>query len=115
MKARWAKLSSFSLEDFTRGILVISYGTITLICFTTSMGPRIFWTMALPLLILSVVLMGFNTWRRICPLAYWGTFGVRFRTKIKKGTPRSRMDGTRVLCHFASLSCHNARGSSCID
>jgi hypothetical protein len=40
--------------------------------------------MTLPLLILSIVLMGFNTWRRICPLAFWGTFGVRFRPKKTK-------------------------------
>jgi len=84
MKAPWAVLSSFSLEDLIRGILGVLYVTIIVICFTTNIGPRIFWTMALPLLIMMIVLMGFNTWRRICPLAFWGTFGVRFRLKKAK-------------------------------
>jgi hypothetical protein len=84
MKAPWAVLSSFSLEDLIRGILGVLYVTIIVICFTTNIGPRIFWTMALPLLIMMIVLIGFNTWRRICPLAYWGTFGVRFRLKKAK-------------------------------
>src|SRR5215510_4462359 len=72
---------SFALEDIVRGILVLGYLTIIFVCFTTDLGPRIFWTMVLPLLIMCMVLMGFNTWRRICPLALWATFGVRFRSR----------------------------------
>jgi len=81
MKAWPAALGPFSSEGFVKGILVVSYVTSILICFTTDIGPRIFWTMALPLLILSIVFMGFNTWRRICPLAFWGTFGESFRPR----------------------------------
>ena len=84
MKAKTAVAHSFPLDDLLRGALVILYLAIIILCFTTSLGPRIFWTMALPLLIMCIVLMGYNTWRRICPLAFWGTFGVRFRPKKAK-------------------------------
>ena len=79
MNASFMISHSLSLEDFIRKMLVLIYLGMIVICFTTNVGPRIFWTMALPLLIISIVLMGFNTWRRICPLAFWGTIGVRFR------------------------------------
>jgi CRP-like cAMP-binding protein len=84
MKAQPAVSRLFSLEDWIRGILVAGYIGIVVVCFTTTLGPRIFWTMALPLLIICIVLMGFNTWRRICPLAFWGTFGVRLKPKKAK-------------------------------
>jgi len=84
MKTRSEISRSFSFEDFIRGGLVFLYLAIIVICFATKAGPRIFWTMALPLLIICIVLMGYNTWRRICPLAFWGTLGVRFRSKNAK-------------------------------
>lgn len=35
-----------------------------------AMGARIFWTMILPLIPLSLMLFGHQTWRRICPLSH---------------------------------------------
>ena len=81
MKAKTVVPPSFPLDDLIRGTLVLLYIAIIVLCFTTHVGPRIFWTVALPLLIMCIVLMGYNPWRRICPLAFWGTFGVRFRPK----------------------------------
>jgi CRP-like cAMP-binding protein len=34
------------------------------------MGNRIFWTMALPLIPIAIMLFGHETWRRICPLSH---------------------------------------------
>jgi hypothetical protein len=50
----------------------------------TDFQPRVFWTMLLPLLPMSVVLMGFSRWRRICPLAFLGELG----RKLNRGTQR---------------------------
>ena len=35
------------------------------------MGARIFWTMALPLVPLFLMLFGHEAWRRICPLSFF--------------------------------------------
>jgi len=35
------------------------------------MGNRIFWTMVLPLVPLTLMLLGHETWRRICPLSHF--------------------------------------------
>ena len=84
MKAQPLSFRSFAFEDWARGVLIAAYLAIIIVCFTTNLGPRIFWTMALPLLIVCIVLMGYNTWRRICPLAFWGTFGVRLKPKNQR-------------------------------
>jgi cyclic nucleotide-binding protein/4Fe-4S binding protein len=84
LKAQLTNIRSLSFEDWVRGALIAAYLAIIIVCFTTNLGPRIFWTMALPLLIICIVLMGYNTWRRICPLAFWGTFGVRLKPKHQK-------------------------------
>ncbi|HEY9643488.1 MAG TPA: calcium-binding protein [Coleofasciculaceae cyanobacterium] len=34
------------------------------------MGARIFWGMVLPLIILTLLILGHETWRRICPLSF---------------------------------------------
>ena len=36
-----------------------------------AMGNRIFWTMALPLVPLALMLFGHETWRRVCPLSHF--------------------------------------------
>lgn len=86
MKAQPAVARAVSFEGVVRALLVAVYVAIIVVCFTTGVGPRIFWTIALPALIMSIVLMGYNTWRRICPLAFWGSFGVR----IKRGKTKAR-------------------------
>lgn len=67
-----------------RAILVAGYSGVVLLGLVTDVQPRIFWTMLLPLLPVSIVLMGFSRWRRICPLAFFGEIG----RKLNRGTQR---------------------------
>lgn len=67
-----------------RGALVAGYIGVIVLGLTTDSLPRIFWTMLLPLLPVSIVLMGFPRWRQICPLAFLGETG----RKLNRGTQR---------------------------
>lgn len=62
----------------------MAYIALVALGLTTQVQPRIFWTMLLPLLPISIVLMGFSNWRRICPLAFFGELG----RKLDRGTQR---------------------------
>ena len=73
-----------SAENLIRGALIVGYVGLVVVCFVTPWGPRLFWTIGLPLLPVSIVLMGFYAWRRICPLAFWGTLGLRLKPKGQK-------------------------------
>ncbi|HUF88441.1 MAG TPA: cyclic nucleotide-binding domain-containing protein [Gemmatimonadota bacterium] len=65
-------------------MLVAGYGAAIIVGLTTDSLPRYFWTMLLPLLPVSIVLMGFPRWRQICPLAFFGELG----RKLNRGTQR---------------------------
>jgi len=67
-----------------RGVLVVGYVAAIVLGLATGALPRLFWTMLLPLLPMSIVLMGFPNWRRICPLAFLGELG----RKLNRGTQR---------------------------
>jgi hypothetical protein len=67
-----------------RGVLVVGYIALIVLGLTTRVQPRIFWTMLLPLLPISIVLMGYYNWRRVCPLAFFGELG----RKLNRGTQR---------------------------
>jgi len=67
-----------------RGALVVGYGGAVALGLMTDVLPRAFWTMLLPLLPVSIVLMGFPNWRRVCPLAYFGEIG----RAVNRGTQR---------------------------
>jgi hypothetical protein len=67
-----------------RGVLVVGYVAAIVLGLATDALPRLFWTMLLPLLPMSIVLMGFPNWRRICPLAFLGELG----RKLNRGTQR---------------------------
>ncbi|MGH6690991.1 MAG: hypothetical protein ACREF4_09970, partial [Gammaproteobacteria bacterium] len=71
-------------ERQVRGALVVGYVAVIVLGLTTDVQPRVFWTMLLPLLPMSIVLMGFPRWRRICPLAFLGEIG----RKLNRGTQR---------------------------
>jgi hypothetical protein len=73
-----------SSQRLLRGVLVAGYIGFIVLGMTTPAQPRIFWTMLLPLVPLSIVLMGFANWRRICPLAFFGELG----RKLNRGTQR---------------------------
>jgi hypothetical protein len=62
----------------------VGYAAAIVLGLTTDALPRLFWTMLLPLLPMSIVLMGFPSWRRICPLAFIGELG----RKLNRGTQR---------------------------
>jgi hypothetical protein len=49
--------------------------------------PRLFWTVLVPILPIAVVLMGFSTWRRICPLAFFGDVGRRLNRGKQRRVP----------------------------
>ncbi len=74
----------WSVETLIRVVLIAGYVGVVALCFTTPWGPRLFWTIVLPLLPVSIVLMGFYAWRRLCPLAFWGTLGLRLKPKGQK-------------------------------
>src|SRR5664279_94851 len=71
----------FPGSSLVQSLLALGYLCIVAVCFLTPIGPRLFWTILLPLLPISIVIMGFYAWRRICPLAYWGAIGVRLKPK----------------------------------
>jgi hypothetical protein len=48
--------------------------------------PRVFWTIAMPLVPLTVVVLGFHAWRRLCPIA---TLSSSFAAKRRRGVPRA--------------------------
>jgi hypothetical protein len=71
-------------ERRIRNALVVGYVIVVVLGLTTNFQPRLFWTVLLPLLPMSIVLMGFPRWRRICPLAFLGELG----RKLNRGTQR---------------------------
>ena len=71
-------------QNRARAVLVVGYGAAVAVGMTTDALPRVFWTMLLPLLPVSIVIMGFPNWRRICPLAFFGDLG----RKLNRGTQR---------------------------
>ncbi len=71
-----------------RAVLVAGYAGLVVLGFVSAVQPRIFWTMLLPLLPMSIVLMGYGRWRRICPLAFFGDIGRRFNRGKQRRVPR---------------------------
>jgi hypothetical protein len=71
-----------------RFTLVAGYVGVVALGFTTEVQPRIFWTVVLPLLPLSIVLMGFANWRRVCPLAFFGEIGKRLNRGAQRRVPQ---------------------------
>jgi hypothetical protein len=70
-----------------RALLVLGYLGLVVLGLTTDVLPRVFWTMLLPLLPVAVVLMGFYTWRQICPLAFFGELGRRLNRGRQRRVP----------------------------
>jgi len=63
------------LETQVRALLIIGYVAFVAFGLTATWQPRVFWTMLLPLVPVGIVLMGFATWREVCPLAAFGDLG----------------------------------------
>ncbi|NIL99744.1 MAG: cyclic nucleotide-binding domain-containing protein [Acidobacteria bacterium] len=71
-----------------RVLLVVGYVGVVVLGFVTDVQPRVFWTMLLPLLPVSIVLMGYGRWRRICPLAFFGEIGRKLNRGAQRRVPR---------------------------
>jgi hypothetical protein len=69
-------------------VLVVGYVAAIAIGLTTDVLPRLFWTMLLPLLPISIVVMGFPNWRRICPLAFFGELGRLLNRGTQRRVPK---------------------------
>ena len=100
--------TSASAARWIRATLVAGYLGVIALCWLTPWGPRVFWTMALPLVPIGIVLMGFHHWRRICPLAFWGELGQNLpRTNARR--PGGWLERWFFLLSFgflvAMLSC----------
>jgi hypothetical protein len=72
-----------------RVVLVLGYVGFVGLGFLSDWQPWVFWTMLLPLVPISIVLMGFPTWRKICPLAWFGEIGRRFNRGNRFSSSRS--------------------------
>ena len=75
-------------QQRTRAVLVVGYVAAIAIGLTTDVLPRLFWTMLLPLLPISIVVMGFPNWRRICPLAFFGELGRLLNRGTQRRVPK---------------------------
>ncbi|HSF15949.1 MAG TPA: cyclic nucleotide-binding domain-containing protein [Vicinamibacteria bacterium] len=74
-------------QQRTRFVLVLGYVGLVVAGFLYDWQPRVFWTMLLPFLPVSIVLMGFSNWRRVCPLAYFGDIGRRLNRRSQRRVP----------------------------
>lgn len=74
-------------EAAVRAALVAGYVGLTAAMFFWPLAPRVFWTIGLPLLPILIVLAGFYPWRKVCPLAFWGSFGSRLEKPRQRRVP----------------------------
>jgi CRP-like cAMP-binding protein len=90
------------VETWVRGIFVAGYVAFTLAMFagfefsvggTTFSVPRLFWTIGLPLLPIGIVIAGYYPWRKVCPLAYFGSLGRKLDTALAKREKSPRPSG----------------------
>ena len=72
---------------FARNVLVAGYLGVVALGLVSEVQPCVFWTMLLPLLPMGIVLMGFYTWRSICPLAFFGELGQRLNRGRQRRVP----------------------------
>ena len=91
-------------EQWVRGIFVAGYVAFTVAMFlgiefeawgVVFSVPRLFWTIGLPLVPIGIVIAGYYPWRKVCPLAFWGSLGRKLDTWLgqnrkggKKGVQR---------------------------
>ena len=76
------------LRRWLRRVLVAGYVAIIALGLTTEVQPHIFWTMLLPLLPISIVLIGFANWRSVCPLAFFGEAGRKLNRGVQRRVPK---------------------------
>jgi Cyclic nucleotide-binding domain len=73
---RWSALAAFLAFPF----FALAFGAL---------AERIFWTVVLPLVPLTIVLAGYHRWRRICPLAWVAQLASKLgRPGARRASPR---------------------------
>ena len=85
-----------SMHRWVQYVLAIGYLGFIVFGLVSPLMPRVFWTMLLPLVVVAIVLMGFPSWRRICPLAFFGEAGRVLDRGVRLAHPRlgrGRLDG----------------------
>ena len=105
-----------------RGAAVVVYGALVAFALLSPVAPRVFWTMAMPVLPLAIVLLGVYRWRSACPVAAMGRLGAtlaprRAHRRIPRWLRRQGMAfslGVLVVClairHVATNGDHFALG-----
>lgn len=85
------------------------------------MGPRIFWGLIIPLVVITLVTLGHEAWRRSCPLAFMSQIpralgrqrrrkvlnpdGVSHRYELVLISPDSWLGRNYLLCQYGLLFC----------
>jgi hypothetical protein len=64
---------------FIRRSFIAGYSLVVALALVEPSVPRIFWTVIMPLVPLVVVMGGFATWRRLCPIASLAALGATLR------------------------------------
>ena len=105
-----------------RWVAVGLYVALVAFALLSPLAPRVFWTMAMPVLPLGIVLFGVYRWRSACPVAAIGQAGAKLApTRAHKRIPRWLREhgmtvsmGVLVLCltlrHVATNGDHLALG-----
>jgi hypothetical protein len=92
---------SRSLPGLARAALGGGYLLAIVVCLDCEDAPRWLWTMAMPLVPFAVVVLGFHTWRRLCPLAAVAAVGSRL-SRRRRRLPRW-VDRWALLIAFVAL------------
>jgi hypothetical protein len=84
---RTAARPKTDLHRLVQYALAAGYVGFVVFGLVSPFQPRVFWTMLLPLLVVAIVLMGFPSWRRICPLAFFGEAGRVLDRGVRRRAP----------------------------
>ena len=79
-----------------RSVLLAGYGATLALVVAHPVGPRLFWTVIMPLVPAGIVLAGFHAWRRACPIAAVGALGARLHRGRRRVPARWRRLGLRA-------------------
>jgi hypothetical protein len=85
-----------------RWSLVSVYAAAVVLCWHDADAPRLVWTVAMPIVPIGVVVIGFHTWRRICPLAAIARLGPRLGSGPRRAP--QWLDRWSLLVAFALLA-----------
>jgi len=73
--------------NITLSLLVISFIVAITLLLVDEHSTRIIWTVALPLLPLFIVLIGYANWREVCPLAFFSKISQKINIFPKRKVP----------------------------